>query len=58
MYIFGYFFQKGHFKGLSKKMTHQQKLGGGGANDSFAPPPAPEVLAQVTILLVLFEEVT
>ena len=25
MNIFGYFFQKGHFKGSSKKREHQQK---------------------------------
>ena len=25
MYIIGYFFQKGHFQGSSKKRTHRQK---------------------------------
>ena len=29
MYIFGYFFQKGHFKGSSKKRAHRQKFWGG-----------------------------
>ena len=37
MYIFGYFFQKGHFLGSSKKRAHWQKtLGWGGTDD----PPA------------------
>ena len=42
MYVFGYFFQKGHFKGSSKKRAHRQKTSflGGGADD----PPAPENL--------------
>ena len=25
MYIFGYFFQKGHFQGSSKQRAHRQK---------------------------------
>ena len=34
MYIFGYFFEKGHFKCSPKKRAHRQKtLGGGEAND-------------------------
>ena len=43
MYIFGYFFQKGHFKGFSKKSAHRQKILGGGAHEPSAPP-APEDL--------------
>ena len=41
MYIFGYFFQKGHFKGFSKKEHIKKKsfLGGGGGGSD--PPPAP-----------------
>ena len=57
MNIFGYFFQKGHFKGSSQKGAHRQKTfvcvcvcvcgggGGGRANHSLLPPPsAPEGL--------------
>ena len=42
MYIFGYFFQKGHFKGFSKKSAHRQKILGGLTTP--LPPPAPEGL--------------
>ena len=49
MYIFGYFFQKGHFKGFSKKSAHRQKIlgvggGGWGGADDPSAPPAPEGL--------------
>ena len=45
MYIFGYFFQKGHFEGFSKKSAHRQKiLGGGGGADDPSAPPTPEGL--------------
>ena len=36
MYIFGYFFQKGYFKGSSEKRAHVQKTLGGGADDPTA----------------------
>ena len=39
---FGYFFQKGHFKGFSKKGAHRQKILGGLTTP--LPPPAPEGL--------------
>ena len=37
--IFGYFFQKGYFKGSTKKRAHRQKTlrGGGGADNPLAP---------------------
>ena len=44
MYIFGYFFQKGHFKGSSEKRAHQQKTFGGGGLTTPLLPPAPEGL--------------
>ena len=37
MYIFGCFFQKGHFKGSSKKRAHRQKALGRRADDYPAP---------------------
>ena len=39
MYIFGYFFQKAHFKGSSKKQAHRRKALGGGA--PHGQPPCP-----------------
>ena len=41
MYIFGYFFQKGHFLGSSKKKDTLTKDFGGGADDPPAPHPLP-----------------
>ena len=41
MYIFNYFFQKGHFQGSSKKGHIDKKhffFWGGGADDTPAPP--------------------
>ena len=37
MYIFGYSFQKKHFKGSSKKGHIDKKLWAGGADDLSAP---------------------
>ena len=45
MYIFGYFFQNGYFKGPSKKGHIDKKLWEGGADDSLSLP-APEGLIQ------------
>ena len=39
MYIFGYFFQKGHFKGSSKKRAHRQKFWGGSWRPNGHPLP-------------------
>ena len=44
MYIFGYFFQKGHFKGSSKKRAHRQKFWGGSWRPNGHPPPTPPLL--------------
>ena len=46
MYVFGYFFQKEHFKGFSKRTAHRQNtLGGLGCWRPPVPsPPAPEGL--------------
>ena len=42
MNIFGYFLQKVHFQGSSKKRAHRQKtLGGGGRADNPPAPPPP-----------------
>ena len=44
MYIFGYLFQKGHFKNFLKKRAHQQKkffFGGGGGEGAADNTPAP-----------------
>ena len=41
MNIFGYFFQKVHFKGSSEKRTHQQKLLGGGGGWGLTTPLPP-----------------
>ena len=47
MYIFRYFFQKGHFKVSSrKKGTSTKNFGGGGAWQIHCPP-APEGLSYV-----------
>ena len=53
MYIFRYFFQKGHFQGSSKKRAHWQKLflGGGGGAATPLSPPAPEGLCSLPPLL-------
>ena len=47
MYIFGYFFQKGHFNGSSEKRAHRQKTLG--RLTTLLPPrlPAPEGLLQL-----------
>ena len=37
MYIFGYFFQKGYFKGSSEKRAHVQKTLGGGLTTPLPP---------------------
>ena len=49
MYIFGYFIQKGNFKGSSKKSAHRQKaLGRGGLTTPY--PLAPEGLVYEEVL--------
>ena len=59
MYIFGYFFQKGHFKNFLKKKTHQQKkffLGGGegGAADNTPAPCSGEPYIYIYIYVCNF----
>ena len=41
MYIFGYFFQNGHFKALKNKGTLTKNIGKGGADDPLANPLPP-----------------
>ena len=42
MYIFGYFFQKRHFKGIWEKgHIDKKRWGGGGGGGGGGPPPPP-----------------
>ena len=49
MYIFGYFFQKGHFKGSSEKRAHRQKTLGRLTTPLPPRPLAPEGLLQLRL---------
>ena len=51
MYIFGYFFQNGHFKGSSEKRAHRQKTLGGGGDDGRSAPPAPEGMVNISHII-------